>query len=44
VLEAMKMEHPLRAGLSGRVDVVSVTTGSQVKARQVLLEIEGDGK
>lgn len=42
VLEAMKMEHPLRAGVSGRVDVVAVAVGMQVKARQVLLEIEGD--
>lgn len=42
VLEAMKMEHPLRAGVSGRVDAVSASEGMQVKARQVLLEIEGD--
>jgi len=42
VLEAMKMEHPLRAGVTGRVGAVSVAAGMQVKARQVLMEIEGD--
>lgn len=40
VLEAMKMEHPLRAGVSGRVGALSVAAGAQVKARQIVLEIE----
>lgn len=44
VLEAMKMEHPLRAGVSGRVGAVSVAVGMQVKARQDVMEIERDGE
>ncbi|HHX89051.1 MAG TPA: biotin/lipoyl-binding protein, partial [Paracoccus sp.] len=40
VLEAMKMEHPLRAGVAGRVGALSVVAGAQVKARQIVLEIE----
>ncbi|WP_263144373.1 acetyl/propionyl/methylcrotonyl-CoA carboxylase subunit alpha [Pseudomonas sp. RIT-PI-AD] len=40
VLEAMKMEHPLKAGLDGIVRRVAVKAGDQVKGRQVLLEVE----
>ncbi len=40
VLEAMKMEHPLKAGLAGVVKAVQVIAGDQVRNRQVLLEIE----
>ncbi len=40
VLEAMKMEHPLKAGISGRVSSVGVTVGDQVKSRQVLVSLE----
>ncbi|ARB30708.1 acetyl/propionyl/methylcrotonyl-CoA carboxylase subunit alpha [Pseudomonas tolaasii] len=40
VLEAMKMEHPLTAGIDGVVKGVQVTAGDQVRNRQVLLEIE----
>ncbi|WP_248751047.1 acetyl/propionyl/methylcrotonyl-CoA carboxylase subunit alpha [Pseudomonas sp. MWU15-20650] len=40
VLEAMKMEHPLTAGIDGIVKGVQVVTGDQVRNRQVLLEIE----
>ncbi|MFN3955817.1 MAG: acetyl/propionyl/methylcrotonyl-CoA carboxylase subunit alpha [Pararhodobacter sp.] len=40
VLEAMKMEHPLRAALAGRVRHVTVAPGAQVSARQLLIEIE----
>jgi len=40
VLEAMKMEHPLKAGIDGVVKAVQVMAGDQVRNRQVLLEIE----
>ncbi|WP_073527076.1 acetyl/propionyl/methylcrotonyl-CoA carboxylase subunit alpha [Pseudomonas fluorescens] len=40
VLEAMKMEHPLKAGIDGTVKEMRVVTGDQVRNRQVLLEIE----
>ena len=40
VLEAMKMEHPLKAGADGIVRRVQVSQGDQVKSRQVLVEIE----
>ncbi|WP_256586684.1 biotin/lipoyl-containing protein, partial [Pseudomonas sp. HMWF011] len=40
VLEAMKMEHPLKAGIDGTVKEMRVMTGDQVRNRQVLLEIE----
>jgi geranyl-CoA carboxylase alpha subunit len=40
VLEAMKMEHPLKAGIDGVLQRVQVKVGDQVKNRQVLLQIE----
>ena len=40
VLEAMKMEHPLKAGIDGIVKAVQVMAGDQVRNRQVLLQIE----
>ena len=40
VLEAMKMEHPLKAGVDGVVRRVRVIQGDQVKNRQILLEVE----
>ena len=40
VLEAMKMEHPLKAGIDGTVKEMRVMKGDQVRNRQVLLEIE----
>lgn len=40
VLEAMKMEHPLKAGIDGVIRRVQVTAGDQVKNRQVLVEVE----
>ncbi|MCF5142272.1 acetyl-CoA carboxylase biotin carboxylase subunit [Pseudomonas sp. PA-6-1D] len=40
VLEAMKMEHPLTAGIDGVIKGVQVVAGDQVRNRQVLLEIE----
>ncbi|MBS7691651.1 acetyl/propionyl/methylcrotonyl-CoA carboxylase subunit alpha [Pseudomonas lalucatii] len=40
VLEAMKMEHPVKARLDGKVRRVEVCRGDQVKSRQPLIEIE----
>ncbi|MGV8918349.1 MAG: acetyl/propionyl/methylcrotonyl-CoA carboxylase subunit alpha [Pseudomonas sp.] len=39
VLEAMKMEHPLKAGIDGVIQRLQVIQGDQVKHRQVLLEV-----
>jgi len=39
VLEAMKMEHPLKAGVAGTVAAVSTAVGEQVKSRQLLISI-----
>lgn len=40
VLEAMKMEHPLKAGIDGVLKRLQVQVGDQVKNRQILLEVE----
>jgi geranyl-CoA carboxylase alpha subunit len=40
VLEAMKMEHSLKASIDGVVRRVGVSRGDQVKNRQLLVEIE----
>ena len=42
VLEAMKMEHPLKAGIAGTVVEVLVQAGDQVKGRQKLIQILAD--
>jgi geranyl-CoA carboxylase alpha subunit len=39
VLEAMKMEHPLKAGVAGTIAEVLVQAGDQVKGRQKLIQI-----
>ncbi|MBL4882367.1 MAG: acetyl/propionyl/methylcrotonyl-CoA carboxylase subunit alpha [Oleispira sp.] len=39
VLEAMKMEHPLKAGIAGTIAEVLVQAGDQVKGRQKLIQI-----
>lgn len=41
VLEAMKMEHALKAGISGKIESVNCSTGQQVKSKQILATIEG---
>jgi geranyl-CoA carboxylase alpha subunit len=41
ILEAMKMEHPLKAGIAGTVEAVNVAVGDQVKARQLLAQVAG---
>ena len=42
VLEAMKMEHPLKAGVRGIVTAVSCEAGQQVKSKQLLISVEGE--
>ncbi|MOA67514.1 pyruvate carboxylase subunit B [compost metagenome] len=42
VLEAMKMEHPLKAGIDGVIRRVQVSKGEQVKNRQLLVEVEAE--
>ncbi|MDP3847307.1 MAG: acetyl/propionyl/methylcrotonyl-CoA carboxylase subunit alpha [Pseudomonas sp.] len=42
VLEAMKMEHPMKAGASGIIRRIGIKQGEQVKNRQLLVEIEAD--
>jgi propionyl-CoA carboxylase alpha chain len=43
VLEAMKMEHPMRAAEAGVVREVRVAVGDQVESGAVLLIVEPDG-
>jgi len=40
ILEAMKMEHPLKAGVSGTIKTLSAVVGAQVAERDVLCVIE----
>jgi geranyl-CoA carboxylase alpha subunit len=44
VLEAMKMEHPLKAGIAGTITEVLVQAGDQVKGRQKLIQILAETK
>ena len=44
VLEAMKMEHPMRAAEDGRVTEVRVSQGEQVESGTVLLVVEPTGE
>jgi glutaconyl-CoA/methylmalonyl-CoA decarboxylase subunit gamma len=41
VLEAMKMKNSIRANRAGKIAVVRVSVGEQVKSNQVLVEYEG---
>jgi len=42
ILEAMKMEHPLKADISGTIESVTVQQGDQVRLRQLLVSITPD--
>jgi biotin carboxyl carrier protein len=42
VLEAMKMEHEIRAARAGRIAEVGVRPGDQVVPGQALVRYEGD--
>lgn len=39
VMEAMKMEHALKAGSDGVVESITTKTGDQVKSKQVLINV-----
>ena len=43
ILEAMKLEHELRAAIDGVVDTVNVKPGEQVSIRQVLVTVKDRG-
>lgn len=42
VMEAMKMEHQIKAAVKGRVEFVGVAVGQQVKSKQLLVIIASD--
>lgn len=42
VVEAMKMEHPVKADIDGTLSTLHVQAGDQVKPRQVVAEITAD--
>ncbi len=42
VLEAMKMEHPLKAPVAGRLENLAVQPGQQIRARALVAEITPD--
>ena len=42
ILEAMKMEHPLKSDVDGTVETVNVSPGDQVKLRQLLVNVKPD--
>ncbi len=42
ILEAMKMEHPLKSDVDGTVEAVNVSQGDQVKLRQLLVSVSPD--
>jgi propionyl-CoA carboxylase alpha chain len=44
VLEAMKMEHPMRAAAAGVVREVRVALGDQVESGSILLVVEPEGE
>ena len=39
ILEAMKMEHPLKAAIKGTVHLSPITAGDQVKSKQTIATI-----
>jgi geranyl-CoA carboxylase alpha subunit len=43
VLEAMKMEHSLKADVDGLIESVTVVAGAQVKGKQLLVVISPEG-
>ena len=42
ILEAMKMEHPLKSDVDGVIKSVTVKKGDQVKLRQLLVSVQSD--
>jgi geranyl-CoA carboxylase alpha subunit len=39
IMEAMKMEHPLKAALTGTVQLNGIVAGDQVKSKQTIATI-----
>ncbi|MFN3579471.1 MAG: acetyl/propionyl/methylcrotonyl-CoA carboxylase subunit alpha [Pseudomonas sp.] len=39
IMEAMKMEHPLRAPRDGRIDAITASVGQQLSRRQVVIKL-----
>ncbi|MCV6628146.1 MAG: 3-methylcrotonyl-CoA carboxylase, partial [Cellvibrionaceae bacterium] len=39
IMEAMKMEHPIKADVDGVIESINVATGEQVKSKQLLVQI-----
>lgn len=44
MLEAMKMEHPLKSDVNGTIESITVQAGDQVKIRQLLVTVTPDEK
>ena len=44
VMEAMKMEHSLKAGVAGVIESLPANVGDQVKARQILVSVAPVGE
>lgn len=42
ILEAMKMEHPLKSDIDGTIETVSIGKGDQVKLKQLLVTVKPD--
>ena len=42
ILEAMKMEHPLKASMNGVVKMISCEAGQQVKTKQLLVMVSAE--
>lgn len=42
IMEAMKMEHPLKADVDGVITSVNVQPGDQVKSKQLLAEVQAN--
>lgn len=42
ILEAMKMEHPLKSDVDGIIQSVTVSKGDQVKLRQLLVSVQAE--
>ncbi|MCL1125718.1 biotin/lipoyl-binding protein [Shewanella surugensis] len=40
IIDAMKMEHMLKSSIDGHVEKVLTTTGNQVKAQQLLVQLK----
>jgi geranyl-CoA carboxylase alpha subunit len=40
ILEAMKMEHPLKSDVDGVIESLTVKKGDQVKLRQLLVSVQ----